>query len=253
MAGLVPSPRRVSLGAAPVERRVAPSAGWAYLDYPGGHILMRAETSVEQLWRVQACRKEPWTAAWLDTIGPGDRLFNIGACVGSYALIAAYRGAEVIAVEASPINAARLAENVAENDLGERVTLIVAACGPSEQPQGAYWGNYVVGAANIVIKQPEARGIILPGVTLDGLADTYGQATHLLIDVDGGELDVLRGGSESLCYVRDVMLEVSTEPRIAEGCAKILTEAGLPEIERWDHRDGVKIQGVTYSLHRRAT
>lgn len=250
---MAPSLRRVSLDASVSAPAATAPPGWGYLDYPGGQILMRAETSVERLWRLRACAKEPWTLDWLEALGPGDLLVNVGACVGSYALIAAHRGARVVAIEASPINGARLAENVAENDLGELVTLIVGACGPTEMSLGAAWGNYVAGGANIVIGRTEQRGIILPGVTLDGLADTYGQPTHLLIDVDGGELDVLRGGGEALRGVRSVMLECSTEPRIAEGCAAILREAGLPETERWDHRGSLPIEGVFYSLHRRET
>lgn len=241
---------RISLGtrlAAPV----SPSPGWAYLDYPSASILMRAETAVERRWRVNACAKEPWTAAWLDTLGPGDRLFNIGACVGSYALIAAHRGAEVVAVEASPVNAARLAENVAANKLGERVTLVLAACAQTELPLGSWFGaQQMVGAANIQIGKPHPEGIMLPGATLDHLAEVYGQPTHLLLDVDGGELDVLRGGTEALRGVREVLLEVSTEPRIADGCASALMSAGLEPVECWSERGGVQIEGVTYWLYR---
>ena len=223
------------------------------MDYAGGSILMRAETEIERRWRLQACRKEPWTATWLDMIGPDDLLFNVGACVGSYALIAAYRGARVVAVEASPINAGRLAENVSSNILAGPIVLVLGVCGPSEEPLRMLLGSQIPGAADIKVAGAAVGDLVLPGVTLDGLADTYGQPTHLLIDVDGGELNVLRGGSEALAYVREVMLECSTDPRIAEGCRAILTEAGLPVVETWDQRDGVKIEGVTYSLHRRAT
>ena len=254
MAGLVVSPRKVSLGdpGTGFSASMTPP-GWAHLDYVGGPILMRAETEVERRWRLQACRKEPWTAAWLDTIGPRDLLFNIGACVGSYALIAAYRGARVVAVEASPVNAARLAQNASENILAGSIVLALGVCGPSEQPQGVGLGSQTPGAADIKVIGSRLVNVVLPGVTLDGLADTYGQPTHLLIDVDGGELDVLRGGSEALGSVREVMLECSTESRLAEVCRAILADAGLPGVETWDQRDGVKIEGVTYSLYRRAT
>lgn len=226
---------------------------WALLDYAGARIGMRADTAIEQRWRLNACAKEPWTAEYVTELGPGDLLFNVGANVGSYALIAASRGARVVAVEANALNAARLAENVAANGLGERVTLVLAVCGPSEQAQGTEFRSLVAGAADIVIGEPQERGVCLPGVSLDSLSEQYGYPTHLLIDVDGGELDVLRGGPETLARVGAVMIEVSREPRISDGCVKALHAAGLPTAQMWAERDGHEIADVYYSLHRRAS
>lgn len=213
---------------------------------------MGGDTLVERHWRQHACEKEPWTAAWLDTLGPDDRLVNVGANVGSYALIAVYRGADVLAVEAHPTNAARLAENVAANRLGQRVTLVLGVCGPTVMPRGTWVKHFDPGVADIQIVEPHPKGVILPGVTLDELAEVYGQPTHMLIDVDGGEVDVLRGGAEALAGVRDVMIEISTDPAISKGCTALLEVAGLVMVERWDTRDGVSIPDVWYGLFRRA-
>lgn len=226
-------------------------AGWGCLDYQGGLLLMRNETLIERGFRLQACSKEPWTAAWLKRLRPGDRLFNVGACVGSYTLIAAHRGADVVAVEANPTNAARLAQNVAANGLGERVTLVLGACGPSEVAQGAWLPTFKAGTADVKLGKPHAKGVQLPGVTLDGLADHLGRPTHLLIDVDGGERDVLRGGAEALAGVKEVLIEVSKDPTIAKECTALLAAAGLHEVCRWETRGGVEIQDVWYGLFRR--
>lgn len=226
---------------------------WSYLDYPGAKILMRNETVIERAFRLRACEKEPWSAAWLDTLGPGDLLFNIGACVGSYALIAAHRGARVVAVEASPVNAARLAENVAANRLGDLVTLLLGVCGPTVEPYGTWQANPIAGAADIKIGNPHPKGIMLPGLTLDELTEIYGQPSHLLIDVDGGELDVLRGGAEALKGVQDVMIEVSRDQCIENGCSKALSDSGLTLHDVWGERNGAPIEGVTYGRYRRVT
>lgn len=244
--------RRYSLGAtalsehAPKQRVAAP--GWAYLDYPGSDILMRAETAVERRWRVTACAKEPWTAAYVSSLGPADLLFNIGACVGSYALIAASRGARVVCVEASPVNAARLAENVAANNLGHLVTVVLAVCGPTEQPMSVGLGSTTAGAADVRIG---SDGVQLPGVTLDGLAETHGYPTALLLDVDGGELDVLRGGTETLARLGSAMLELSREQRIVKGCDALLIGGGLRPDSEWTERNGATIEGVFYAEYRR--
>ena len=209
---------------------------------------MRAETAVERRWRVTACQKEPWTAAYVSSLGAGDLLFNIGACVGSYALIAAARGARVVCVEASPVNAARLAENVAANNLGHLVTVVLAVCGPTEQPMSVGLGSATAGAADVRIG---GDGVQLPGVTLDGLADVHGYPTALLVDVDGGELDVLRGGTETLARLGSAMLEVSRESRIVKGCDALLIGGGLRPDSEWTERNGVTIEGVFYAEYRR--
>lgn len=235
----------------------APESRWLALDYPGATILMRAETAVEKRFRLRACEKEPWTAAWLDTINPGDRLVNVGANVGSYALIAAYRGARVIAIEANPINHARLIENAVMNVLGYRLLPLLAVCSATSQPWYVGTHNQMAGTADLdMILQAIGKGLptpvtSVPGVTLDELAEVYGQPTHLLIDVDGGEVDVLRGGAETLAGVRDVMIEVSTDPGISKGCTALLEAAGLTLAERWDSRQGVTIEDVWYGLFRR--
>ena len=230
-----------------------PDLAWGKLDWPDGHIWLRAETEIERRYRIRACSKEPWTAEWVSALGPGDRLVNVGANVGSYALIAAHRGADVICVEANPVNAAHLAENVVANPLQGRVSLVLGICGPSEQAREIA-PSFVAGGANSVI-DPVGSGygktVWLPGVTLDGLAELHGWPTHLLIDVDGGELDVLRGGTETLARVDSVMIEISRDERLTAGCVQALNAAGLSEASRWDTRGGQPIQGVWYGLFRR--
>ena len=238
---------------------------WGFLDSPV-IIAMRADTAIEREFRLKACAKEPWTADWLATLGTGDLLFNIGANVGSYALLAAARGASVLAVEPHPINVDHLARNAIVNGLGGSqsygpgcgaITVVLAACGPTVQPWLAGYGRFEAGMADLKLR-PVASGeqlasaITIPGTTLDDLAEAYGQPTHLLIDVDGAEREVLRGGAEMLPRVHEVMIEISTDPTISAGCVALMNAAGLSEIGRWDTRGGHQIEDVWYGLYRRA-
>ena len=84
------------------------------LDYPSADIWLHVTTEVERKYRVHACRKEPWTVEWLDgCVQPGDVLYDIGANVGAFTLIAAVgRGARAVAFEPSYANYGRLCENL---------------------------------------------------------------------------------------------------------------------------------------------
>jgi SAM-dependent methyltransferase len=68
--------------------------------------------------------------AWRHILAPGDLFIDVGSNVGAYALWAADAGATVIAVEPSPIAAARLRENVALNQF----QITVLQCGLSNEP-----------------------------------------------------------------------------------------------------------------------
>ena len=88
-------------------------------------------------------------------------------------------------------------------------------------------------------------------MTLDGLAETHGYPTALLLDVDGGELDVLRGGTETLARLGSAMLELSREQRIVKGCDALLIGGGLRPDSEWTERNGATIEGVFYAEYRR--
>jgi FkbM family methyltransferase len=74
-------------------------------------------------WRVQTLdTKEPDTIAWLCRMKRGEVLFDVGANMGQYALIAAARGLTVHAFEPESQNFALLMRNIYLNDMGDRVT-----------------------------------------------------------------------------------------------------------------------------------
>src|SRR5687768_12995904 len=85
------------------------------LDYPNRKILMEIETQVEQAFRVHSCSKEPWTIDLIERMEPGDVLYDVGANVGPYTLVAAALGHRVVAIEPGYQNYARLCHNLAMN------------------------------------------------------------------------------------------------------------------------------------------
>jgi hypothetical protein len=73
------------------------------LDYEPAEILVGVTSRAEILSRLRPVAKEPWTVRWLErNIRTDDVLYDIGANVGAYTLIAAAlrrRGVRVVAVE----------------------------------------------------------------------------------------------------------------------------------------------------------
>lgn len=158
--------------------------------------------------------KEPTTIAWLDTFGPDDVLFDVGANVGMYTIYAAkMTGCKVHAFEPEALNYAELNKNIYLNGLYDLVrsycvgisdevglsTLYLSRFAPSYSHHDAR-DNRFEGPATKLAPSAEARpkqGCMT--LTLDGILVTEGHQdaipapTHLKIDVDGFEDRVVRG------------------------------------------------------------
>ena len=82
------------------------------IDFAGADLFIHAEGDYRG-YRSGACAKEPETADWLRcVIGEGSAFYDIGACVGSYSLVAAALGGRVHAFEPVAPNFAQLQSNI---------------------------------------------------------------------------------------------------------------------------------------------
>lgn len=168
----------------------------------------------------------------LHFLRPEDRFGDIGANVGSYAVLAGGAvGASGFAVEPVPETAARLRRNLALNALAGRVACVTACVGRAEGRARVTAGldtvNHVAG--------PDEAGIDVAMTTLDALAAAHGVPTLLKIDVEGFEQEVLAGGSETLCdpRLRALILEVNAVAggtSHASGLALTLRAAGFEAV-----------------------
>lgn len=237
----------------PVPRQAPP--GWAYLDYPKASVLLGATTDWEKKMRAGACTKEPWTVAWLESMRPGAVLWNVGANVGSYALLAARLGHPVVAFEPAYANYAALCNNVLANRLEGRVTPICAALAEGCGIVPLAYRSTEAGAASHGFGQTNGAKAVgtLPTLTLS--LDTMLQfgmpaPTHLLIDVDGAEAMVLAGGPVLLSeHAPSILIEVQAE--LAESIAGILGAQGYTERERFTERNGQPLGAMWYAVWQR--
>lgn len=161
--------------------------------------------------------KEPETVRWIaEEFGAGDTLFDIGANVGIYAILAAAQNpaGTVVAVEPMAVTFTRLCDNArlnrlanlrpycaaigAENGVGElQLASLEAASSMHSLGATGLFGKPVVMRTGIGV------------VTIDALAAAAGVPTLLKVDVDGGEDDVLAGASAVLNdpRLRSVLIE----------------------------------------------
>ena len=208
-------------------------------------IAMSITAPMESQYRRTACRKEPWTVEFIESLPRGSWFIDCGANVGPYTLIAVTNNLQVIAIEPSPDSAHRLCENLRLNDWADRAAVYMGALSDangfnyfslSDLRPG--YNDHVFGKHKHAL--PERVDIfhthIIPTIRLDDLvAQLPGDdPIAMKVDVDGGEGLVLAGGVQALQAGRlnRLMLEL-TRPN-ADAILADLAKCGWKVVHRID-------------------
>jgi FkbM family methyltransferase len=235
----------------------------ARLDYPDAEILLRV-TSRSERNRLRACAKEPFTIEWIErSIAEGDVLYDIGANIGAYSLVAAKKpggGARVFAFEPSYANLAALCANIVLNDVADQIIPLPFALSNSDAIGVLALRALEAGSARHTLEDDVASNTAMyrqPVMTfrLDELVDRFGlpQPNHIKLDVDGGELAVLDGAARILGSptLQSVLVEIDTD--LAVQVTEVLTRHGLPLRERVNVENKAGECRVCYGLFVRGT
>jgi FkbM family methyltransferase len=141
----------------------------------------------------------PEMLVWRRALRDGSLFVDVGANVGTYTIWAAELGAEVIAVEPAVDTFSLLQENIALNRY--QVTAVQAAagdhCGTARFTSGLDAGNSLSPHGAVVIEL----------VTIDALIGDR-RVAGMKIDVEGFEIDVLRGAVRALADHRIDLIQI---------------------------------------------
>ncbi len=138
------------------------------------------------------------------TIREGDRVLDVGAFLGIYAILAARRAGpagRVLAFEPTPRSAALARLHFAYNAVAERVQLIEAAV--SDQPGRAEFFEYAEAYVNSLVSAPDASAAPVKRdvqvVTIDDVCRQFDFVPALIrMDVQGAEIHALRGARDTI-------------------------------------------------------
>jgi len=194
------------------------------LDFTEKEIIIDVKT-VSQLSRLKSCKKEPSTIKWLlRDIRQDDVFFDIGANIGAYSLVAATATKDdftVYSFEPSPETFASLCKNVLINKLGEKIYPLQIALGLNTEVSKFFLSSNLSGAAEHALGAPidmfgnsfepvDIQTVI--SFTMDEVIKIFKlkSPTHIKIDVDGFELNVLQGAISVLSStkLRHILIEV---------------------------------------------
>jgi FkbM family methyltransferase len=208
------------------------------LDYPNADIYLRV-TSKAARARLRACAKEPFTIEWIEQwVRSGEVLYDVGANLGVYSLVAAKKpsgSARVFAFEPSYGNVALLGANIVLNEVVDAITPLPVALSDRTGMSVFALRSLQPGSARHTLgDEPSDEG---PPVyrqpvmiyRLDDLVEHLGLPlpNHIKLDVDGGELAVLEGAARTLASpsLRSMLIEVSSS--MSDAITEALGRHGL--------------------------
>ena len=221
-SGLDPSRRAWTL--ARVRDRLETMVPSNLVEVGSGTLRLKTPNAVVLLRAQRFHSNEPDTLAWIDEFPDDAVLWDIGANVGQFSNYAAARpGVRVLAFEPAAANYANLNENIELNGLEGRVSAYPLAFAGETKLDVLNMANTDAGGAmhgfgterdqfGKAIRTKFRQGAV--GFSIDEFVRQFAPPlpTHVKIDVDGIEPDILRGGQNTLRApgVRSMSVEIET-------------------------------------------
>lgn len=143
----------------------------------------------------------------VDEVEPDDVLFDVGGNIGTHACFAAKKleDGKLVAFEPSPNYTDKLAENLSGNSECEKVFQIALAAsnGFAAIDMSGHGGDSIAEDGDVIVATRTGAGMIQDG--------TVPVPEVMKIDVEGAELEVVRGFGDYLKDVRTIVCEVHPE------------------------------------------
>jgi FkbM family methyltransferase len=156
------------------------------------------------------------TNRWITTFNQNDVFYDVGANIGLYSIMAAkFLHTKVYAVEIDLMNTRMLYENIYMNNCQDKVTILPFGLDSSSHQEKLFLKTMSYGDALHNLRQPNAMVIDPSGIqinvpvfSLDDVIEILGlpSPTRLKIDVDGVDIDVLKGSTNSLKTVSSLVI-----------------------------------------------
>ncbi len=201
--------------------------------------------------------KEPWTIEWMRSLPNNAVLYDVGANIGITALIAAEdvrRNVNVVAIEPAPANFASLVKNIVLNELDDRLYALQIGLGDATGvarfnlttcvPGGSMHSFGKITYLNVGKSTDKVANHYCLRTRFDDLVNWEGLPfpTHIKIDIDGGEVELLLGAKHVLCDTRCRALQIEVVDPDAryersQQVVKLMSTAGFSVVARYNHNN----------------
>jgi FkbM family methyltransferase len=220
------------------------------IDTDRGALIFRVDSPGSVPQDPSSDRSEPETFEWIrEYLKEGQVLWDVGANIGVFSLYAAIsKKNKVLSLEPSAESYATLNANIRLNGLDKYIQALCFAGDKETNLLDLYMKDTSAGASHNSIGSStnqfgefEVNGYqSVIAIKLDDLSEINGVPSphHIKLDVDGKELEILKGGTKVLSTIESIHVEI--EGRNLEENLKDIEEivslAGLTEEESWRNK-----------------
>lgn len=206
------------------------------MDFKDQDIFMHWDSKT-QIFKSKACKDEPETVKWIkDNIKNGDVFYDIGANVGAFSFVAwaiSQKNCKIYAFEPSFSTFDALCRNILLNNAQNEIKPFNVALGQRTELTDLYYTSIAPGKCQHAIGSPQNSNrenfipqakLAVPCYRLDDLIKNLQMPSpnYLKIDVDGLELEILKGATESLKdpALKSILVEVNSNESSIDGLLK---------------------------------
>jgi len=227
----------------------------------GEHIRLSCRNSMVHERCETFLSKEPETIEWIKSVASGETLFDIGANIGLYSLLAAKRGSRVVAFEPESQNYSVLNANIHLNSLDENITCLNIALSDRVGLDYLYVPVFSSGTSFNQLgfsPQPVAEQLrsglkqAVLSYTLDSFTESFPGCfpNHIKIDVDGIEARIICGASRTMANtkVKSMLVELDLNLKEDEEAIQLILSNGFTAVSR---NPKVGLAGVYNYIFRR--
>ena len=196
---------------------------------------------------------------FIDDIGKGQVLYDLGACEGRFSIYAAKRGVRVIAFEPEAKNYSVLSQNLGLNELGtDKVKSVNAGVGATSGKATMDIGQPWEGGHQKIVNHGEIRSDLnfnfvdhqqINILSLDSfIAEGNPVPDFLKIDIDGSELPFLRGADKTLALssLKGLIFELNIADSNFQTIVDQLTSKGFNEKSRFQVPNEPNLYNIIY-------
>ncbi len=167
-----------------------------------------------------------------------DVFIDIGANIGTYAIMAAKLGMRAVAFEAIPDNLTAMHTNVRLNKLADKIKILDVGLADRQYETEFVFDTVNTGASHIARSNGNSNRVKVQMRTFDSLFEQMGIApsdrVFMKIDVEGMEVEVINGAKQFLSSHQNLLLVLESIHSDADNISNALDRLGKFTYERVD-------------------
>lgn len=231
-----------------IRKKIFPPRVVIHRFYEAG-VVFEVPTDMEHYRAISLGDEESFMGLVLSSLNASDIFYDIGSCIGLYAIHAAKQGASVVAFEPDPSYRQRLVRNIKINKVSRKVKVVDWAVSNTKGNVKLFTDG-TNGVSPSLVRVGNRGSVTVKSDTIDNAVRTGALPVPTIIkmDIEGAEILALQGMKDLLISAvapRMIFLEIHPNflpdfDSSSEACIKLLNSFGYLEVNNVTRHDQIQ-------------